>query len=89
MKLAFVSPTTHVNTPTLQRGSRIVYSSSAAGPPAARIAIIIPACNEEVCIGPVLEELLTVVDPDEISHCGGVNNSSIGPQKSRGNILCL
>ena len=76
MKLAFVSPTTHVNTPALQRASRFVVRSSAAGPPVARIAIIIPACNEEVCIGPVLEELLTVVDPEKYVIAVGVNNSS-------------
>ncbi len=76
MKRAFVSPITHVNIPTRQRGSRIAPRSSATGAPAPRIAIIIPACNEEVCIGPVLEELLTVVDPEKYVIAVGVNHSS-------------
>ncbi len=41
-----------------------------------RIAIIIPACNEEACIGPVLEELLAVVDDEQFVVAVGVNNSS-------------
>lgn len=41
-----------------------------------RIAIIIPACNEEPCIARVLEELLALVDPDRYVVAVGVNNSS-------------
>ena len=41
-----------------------------------RIAIIIPACNEEACIGPVLEELLTVIDREKFIVAVGVNHSS-------------
>lgn len=43
---------------------------------ASRIGIIIPACNEEACIGPVIEELLTVIDPEKYVVAVGVNNSS-------------
>ncbi|MEP6820836.1 MAG: glycosyltransferase family 2 protein [Chthoniobacterales bacterium] len=41
-----------------------------------RIAIIIPACNEEACIGRVLEELLTVIEREKFVVAVGVNNSS-------------
>jgi len=30
-----------------------------------QLAIIIPACNEEACIGPVLDELLAAIDRDK------------------------
>jgi glycosyltransferase involved in cell wall biosynthesis len=40
------------------------------------IAIIIPACDEEECIGPVLDELLAVVDPDKFIVGVGVNGST-------------
>lgn len=40
------------------------------------IAIIIPACNEEACLGPVLEELLTVIDREKFVVAVGVNHSS-------------
>lgn len=41
-----------------------------------RIAIIIPACNEEACIGLVLEELLSVMEREKFVVAVGVNNSS-------------
>ncbi len=45
---------------------------------APRIAIIIPACNEEACLAPVLEELLGVIDPQRFLVVVGVNGSSDG-----------
>jgi glycosyltransferase involved in cell wall biosynthesis len=39
-------------------------------------AIIIPACDESACIGPVLDELLGAVDPDKFVVAVGVNGSS-------------
>lgn len=41
-----------------------------------RIAIIIPACNEEACIGLVMDELLAVIDREKFIVAVGVNNSS-------------
>ena len=41
-----------------------------------RFAVIIPACNEEACIGPVLDELLAVLDPEKFVVAVGVNASS-------------
>lgn len=49
-------------------------TSEASGAP--RIGIIIPACNEEACIGQVLGELLALVDPAKYVVAVGVNNSS-------------
>ena len=43
---------------------------------AAPIAIIIPACNEEACIAPVLEELLAAIDPAKLVVAIGVNDST-------------
>src|SRR5437588_10391563 len=40
------------------------------------IAIIIPACDEEECIGRVLDERLAVVDPDKFFVAIGVNGST-------------
>jgi glycosyltransferase involved in cell wall biosynthesis len=40
-----------------------------------KIAIIIPACNEEACIARVLDELLAVVDPERFVVAVGVNHS--------------
>jgi glycosyltransferase involved in cell wall biosynthesis len=40
------------------------------------IAIIIPACNEEACVAPVLEELLASVDRAKFVIAVGVNDSS-------------
>jgi hypothetical protein len=39
-------------------------------------AIIIPACDEVACIGPVLDELLRIVDPEKFVIAVGVNGSS-------------
>jgi glycosyltransferase involved in cell wall biosynthesis len=41
-----------------------------------QIAIIIPACNEEPCLGPVLDELLAAIDPEKFVVAVGVNASS-------------
>src|SRR2546423_3077056 len=41
-----------------------------------QIAIIIPACNEESCLGPVLDELLAVIDPEKFVVAVGVSASS-------------
>lgn len=43
---------------------------------AARIGIIIPACDEEACIGPVLDELLASVEMSEYVVAVGVNGSN-------------
>ncbi len=50
------------------------HSSSTALLPA--IGIIIPACDEEACIGGVLDELLGIVDPKKFVVIVGVNGSS-------------
>jgi glycosyltransferase involved in cell wall biosynthesis len=39
-------------------------------------AIIIPACDEAACIGPVLDEFLGAVDPEKFVVAVGVNGSS-------------
>ena len=39
-------------------------------------AIIIPACDEAACIGPVLDELLGAIDPEKFVVAVGVNGSS-------------
>jgi hypothetical protein len=39
------------------------------------IAVIIPACNEEACLGDVLDELLPVLDLDRFVVAVGVNGS--------------
>ena len=41
-----------------------------------QFAIIIPACDEEECIGPVVDELLSAVDPEKFAIVVGVNGSS-------------
>ena len=41
-----------------------------------QIGIIIPACNEEECIGQVLDELIAVLDPEKFIIAVGVNDSS-------------
>ncbi len=41
-----------------------------------QLAIIIPACNEEACIGPVLDELLVAIDRDKFAVAVGVNGST-------------
>ena len=45
-------------------------------PAAARVAIIIPACNEEACIAAVLEELLASIDSEQFVVAVGVNDST-------------
>jgi glycosyltransferase involved in cell wall biosynthesis len=50
-----------------------VFPGEVVGP---RIAIIVPACNEEACIGPILEELLRAIDPAKYLVAVGVNDSS-------------
>ena len=44
--------------------------------PGRRFAIIIPACNEEACLGRVLDELLATIDPAQFVVAVGVNHSS-------------
>ena len=46
------------------------------GTVAPRIAVVIPACDEEACIGSVLAELLAQLDPAEFVVAVGVNGSS-------------
>src|ERR1700730_7679375 len=41
-----------------------------------QFAIIIPACDEEECIGRVLDELLGTIDPEKFVIVVGVNGSS-------------
>jgi hypothetical protein len=41
-----------------------------------QIAIIIPACNEEPCLGRVLDELLAAIDPEKFVVAVGVNAST-------------
>ncbi|MEY2573111.1 MAG: hypothetical protein QOJ87_1324 [Verrucomicrobiota bacterium] len=40
-----------------------------------QIAIIIPACDEEACLGPVLDELLAEIDREKFVIAVGVNGS--------------
>jgi glycosyltransferase involved in cell wall biosynthesis len=40
-----------------------------------QIAIIIPACDEEACLGPVLDELLAQIDREKFVVAVGVNGS--------------
>jgi hypothetical protein len=41
-----------------------------------QLAVIIPACDEEACIGPVLDELLAALDPEKFVVAVGVNAST-------------
>jgi glycosyl transferase family 2 len=41
-----------------------------------QLAVIIPACDEEECIGHVLDELLATLDPEKFTVAVGVNGSS-------------
>ena len=41
-----------------------------------QLAVIIPACNEEACIGPVLDEMLGALDPQRFVVAVGVNGTS-------------
>lgn len=45
---------------------------------APEFALIIPACDEAACIGPVLNEFLRAVDPEKYVIAVGVNGSSDG-----------
>lgn len=42
------------------------------------IAIIIPACDEAACLGPVLDELLAAIDSEKYVVAVGVNGSTDG-----------
>ena len=42
----------------------------------APFAVIIPACDEEPCLGAVLDEMLTVLDPQKFIVAVGVNGST-------------
>jgi len=46
--------------------------------PRPRFAVIIPACDEEECIGHVLDEISRTIDPEEFVVVVGVNGSSDG-----------
>jgi glycosyltransferase involved in cell wall biosynthesis len=46
--------------------------------PDPQFAVIIPACNEEACIGPVLDELMAELDPEKFVVAVGVNGSTDG-----------
>jgi hypothetical protein len=55
-----------------------------------RFAIIIPACDEAECIGKVLDEILSVVEPENFVVAVGVNGSSDGTAgiaRSRGVLV--
>ena len=41
-----------------------------------QLAVIIPACDEEACIGRVLDELLATLEPGKFTVAVGVNGSS-------------
>lgn len=65
-----------VEVPKPNRGTRRL--SHVTGHSPSPIAIIIPACNEEACIGRVLDELLATLDPERFVVAVGVNGSSDG-----------
>ncbi len=44
--------------------------------PLPEFAIIIPACDEAACIGPVLDEFLAVLDPEKFVVAVGVNGAT-------------
>lgn len=44
--------------------------------PLPEFAIIIPACDEAACIGPVLDEFLALLDPEKFVIAVGVNGST-------------
>ena len=55
-----------------------------------QLAIIIPACDEEACIGRVLDELLTALDQEKFVVVVGVNGSSdrtAGMARARGVLV--
>src|SRR5688572_18348129 len=41
-----------------------------------QLAVVIPACDEEACLGAVLDELLAALDPKKFVVAVGVNASS-------------
>ena len=41
-----------------------------------QLAVIIPACDEEACIGPVIDEVIAALDPEKFVVAVGVNGSS-------------
>lgn len=43
-----------------------------------QLAVIIPACDEEACIGLVLDEVMSALDPEKFVVAVGVNGSSDG-----------
>ena len=43
-----------------------------------QLAVIIPACDEEACLGRVLDELLAALDPEKFVVAVGVNGSTDG-----------
>jgi len=45
-------------------------------PPHPSFAVIIPACDEEACLGAVLDELSRVLDPEKFVVAVGVNDST-------------
>src|SRR5437868_4033028 len=53
---------------------RILHMAPISKP--GQIAIIIPACDEEACLGQVLDELLAVIDREKFVVAVGVNGSS-------------
>ena len=61
--------------PTISRNHPALAPAHAVDVPP-RIAIIIPACNEEECLGRVLEELLARIAPEKFLVAVGVNGSS-------------
>lgn len=64
----------HVNRTITIDPPRAVHRRSDQRSP--RFAIIVPACNEEACIAPVLEELLATLDPATHIVAVGVNGST-------------
>jgi hypothetical protein len=54
----------------------LLYSYPSSNVSARRHAIIIPACNEEPCLGAVLRELKAALDPGRFEIAVGVNGSS-------------
>ena len=47
-------------------------------PPRPQFAVIIPACDEEACLGRVLDEIARTLDPEKFVVAVGVNGSSDG-----------
>lgn len=62
----------------VNRGPDFMKPSTDKAPESPQYAIIIPACDEEPCLGPVLDELLAALDPARFQVVVGVNGSSDG-----------